>query len=100
MTAPSGGLMFHEKLSVTLMQGKSNCVSNHTQFQVTRVSFEAFTGVIFQIEVFWVVTPCSVLAGYQPTRLKMKAAWIFKTLLSYYNTTRHHNPENLNLLHR
>jgi hypothetical protein len=27
--------------------------------------FEAFTAVIFQLEVFWVVTPCSVVVGYQ-----------------------------------
>jgi hypothetical protein len=27
-------------------------------------SFEAFTAVIFQAEVFWVVTPCSVIVGY------------------------------------
>jgi hypothetical protein len=26
-------------------------------------SFEAFKMVIFQVEVFWVVTQCSVMAG-------------------------------------
>jgi hypothetical protein len=26
-------------------------------------SFEAFTEVMFQVEVFWVVTPCSVVVG-------------------------------------
>jgi hypothetical protein len=26
--------------------------------------FEAFTAVKIQIEVFWVVTPCSVVVGY------------------------------------
>jgi hypothetical protein len=31
-------------------------------------SFEAYTAVIFQVEVFWVVTPCSVVAGYQHFR--------------------------------
>jgi len=29
------------------------------------VSFEAFTAVMFQVEVFWVVTPCNVVVGYQ-----------------------------------
>jgi len=29
------------------------------------VNFEAFTAVIFQVEVFWVVTPCSAVVGYQ-----------------------------------
>jgi hypothetical protein len=30
--------------------------------------FEAFTTVIFQVEVFWAVTPWSVVAGYQRFR--------------------------------
>jgi hypothetical protein len=28
-------------------------------------SFEAFTAVMFQVEVFWVVTLCSYMVGYQ-----------------------------------
>jgi len=28
------------------------------------MSFEAFTTVMFQVEVFWVATLCSVVAGY------------------------------------
>jgi hypothetical protein len=42
--------------------------------------FEAYTAVIIQIEVFWVVTPYSVLVEYQRFRdalhftLKMEAA--------------------------
>jgi hypothetical protein len=31
-------------------------------------SFEAFTGVMFHVEVFWIVTPCSVVVGYQGFR--------------------------------
>jgi len=27
--------------------------------------YEALTVVLFQVEVFWVVTPCSVVVGYQ-----------------------------------
>jgi hypothetical protein len=27
--------------------------------------FEVFTAVIFHVEVFWVVTPCNVVLGYQ-----------------------------------
>jgi hypothetical protein len=27
--------------------------------------FEAFTAVMFQVDVFWVVKPCSVVVGYQ-----------------------------------
>jgi len=32
------------------------------------VSFEAFPAVMFQVKVFWVVTPCSVIVGYQHFR--------------------------------
>jgi len=28
-------------------------------------SLEAFTAVIFQVTVFWDITPCSVVVGYQ-----------------------------------
>jgi hypothetical protein len=31
-------------------------------------SFEVFTAVMFQVEVFWAVTPCNVVVGYQPFR--------------------------------
>jgi hypothetical protein len=34
----------------------------------TRFSFEALAVVMFQVEVFWVVTPCSVVVGYQRFR--------------------------------
>jgi hypothetical protein len=30
--------------------------------------FEIFTAVKIQVEVFWVVMPCSVVVGYQPRR--------------------------------
>jgi len=62
--------------------------------------FEAFTAVTFQVEVFWVVTPCSVVVGYQHFggqcyTLKMATALTSETLMSYHNTRRRHSPEDL-----
>jgi len=51
--------------------------------------------VMFPFEVFWVVTPCSVVVGYQ--RFRGPCCLHIKGVLSYHNTTRHHNPEDLDL---
>jgi len=61
--------------------------------------FEVFTAVKIQVEVFWVVTPCSVVINIPKFHrsLKMKEAWIPKTSVSYHNTRWHCNPEDLEL---
>jgi hypothetical protein len=60
-------------------------------------SFEAFTAVMIEVDVFWGVTPCSAVVGYQRFILKIETAWTSETLISYHNTTWRHNPEDLDL---
>jgi hypothetical protein len=70
---------------------------------VHRASFKAFTAVMFHVEVFWVVTPCSVVVGYQLFRdlcclrltLKMEAEQISETLVLYHSTSRCDNTKDL-----
>jgi hypothetical protein len=67
--------MFHTEIIGMVM------LSHHTNFHMSatgcslivalkpknkyRCEFEAFTAVMFQVEIFWVVTPCCVVVGYQ-----------------------------------
>jgi len=54
--------------------------------------------VKIQVEVFWVVTPCSVVVGYRrfggPYCMKMRLL----KLVSYRNTTRRHNNNNFRFI--
>jgi len=47
-------------------------------------SFEAFTAVKFQIEVFWIVTLSSVVVGYQFFRKRRQ----YRHLKRWYPTTK------------
>jgi hypothetical protein len=49
----------------------------------------------FQVMAFWVVTPCSVAVTYQRLRGLCCLHLHGETLVSYHNTTRRHNPEDL-----
>jgi hypothetical protein len=56
---------------------------------------EVFAAVKIQVEVFWIMAPCNVAVGY--FTLKMEVTGFSETLVCYRNTTRSHNPEELNL---
>jgi hypothetical protein len=64
-----------------------------------------------QIQVLWIVTPCSIVVGYKhfgelrylhlQCEVKMESAWSFETLVYQDDATRCHNPEDLDFnLHR
>jgi hypothetical protein len=52
-----------------------------------------FMAMMFQVELFWVVTPCSVVIGYQ--RFRGPCFLHLQGEVSYHNTTERHNPEGL-----
>jgi len=55
--------------------------------------FKVFKTLKVQVEVFWVVTSCSVVAGYQRFRGSCCLHLQGVTVVSYHNTTRRHNTE-------
>jgi len=62
-------------------------------------SFEAYTGEMFQVEVFWVVMSCSVTVGHQrfryPCCLHIQGE---ETLVPNHNTTRRYNPKQFDMM--
>jgi hypothetical protein len=59
------------------------------------VRFEVFMAIKIEVEVFWVMSPCIVVTNEVFT-LKMDVGWTSETI-SYNNTTRRHNSEDLDL---
>jgi len=47
---------------------KSEGLLEVKETEIYFASFEAFTATMFEVEVFWVVTPCNVVVGYQLSR--------------------------------
>jgi hypothetical protein len=53
------------------------------------VGFQVLTAMRTKMAVFWVVGPCSLIA------LMMEAARISKTLVNFYQTTKHYSPKTI-----
>jgi hypothetical protein len=57
------------------------------EYLYEKVRFEVLTAVKMSMLVFWVVTPCGLVA------LKMEAVCSRETLVSTYKSTRRYDPE-------
>jgi hypothetical protein len=49
-------------------------------------SFEAFMAVMFQVEVFWVVTLCSIVVGYCISEVHAASIFRVKWVKQWYPT--------------
>jgi hypothetical protein len=63
------------------------------------VEFEVLMAASKKMAVFWVVAPCSLAASIISViiTLMMEAASTSETLVNFYQTARHYNPEDSNL---
>jgi hypothetical protein len=74
---------------------------NAVMFYQVPTRSEVFAAVKIQVEIFWIVTPRSVVVGYQrferPFCHHLQGACTCETSVSYHNTRRRHKPEDLDL---
>jgi hypothetical protein len=99
-------------LSISLVAEIKECMSTTTHIPTPRTKLPATCNnktimlpefrvhtedQILLVEVFWVAMPRNVVVGYLPFTLKMQVAWASETSVSYHNTTRRHNTEDLEL---
>jgi hypothetical protein len=65
-------------------------VSERVSHTVTKLSFKAFTTVMFQVDVVWIMTPCKVVLGYWsfigPYRLHLLGCEAVSVVLEYQNS--------------
>jgi len=74
-----------ELMEEILLNWKSGTILKYIYKSVNKT----LMAVIFQVEVFWVVKTCSFMVG-GPCCLHLQG----EALVSYLNTTQHHNPED------
>jgi hypothetical protein len=91
MAFPNYIMTLTSSIRIASYHDRLMCIQNlhiHVRFQV-------LMALTIQVEVFWVVTPCSVVVGYQrfggPFYLHLQGG----TSVSYHQITRHHNQEDL-----
>jgi hypothetical protein len=56
------------ELLIDVQEHQSNYLSDFTEKLHIHAKFEVFTVVKIQVEVFWVVMPCSIMVGYKRFR--------------------------------
>jgi hypothetical protein len=68
-------------------RGATNILCSILYSPNENVIFEAFTAVKIQVEVFWVMSPCSVMIGYQllrgPCCLHVHQTKMFQILITF-----------------
>jgi hypothetical protein len=70
-----------------LVKHRDNCV-----YDVYLARLEVFTATKTEVVVLWLVTPCRVMPSSQGSD---QGSTVLRTLVSYHNTTRRHNSEDI-----
>jgi hypothetical protein len=91
MRATSPANLISLNLITLVMNAISMDGSGNFGTKIKYASFETFSAVMIQVEVFWVVKSCSVVTGYQ----RFRGPCCLHLQVSYHNATQCHNPQDL-----